>query len=53
MRKRRGTQVPAVVIALTEECVIGVWFNWTQFLYEEFLTNCCKVQEEGKNFHYA
>jgi len=53
MRKFRGTKVPAVVIALVEECVAALQFNWSQFLSEEFLTNCHEVQEEGKTFHYA
>lgn len=53
MQKCRGTEVPTVVIALAEECTAGEWFNWSQFLFEEFLTNCREVQEEGKSFHYA
>lgn len=53
MQKFRGTKVPTVVIALTKECIAGKWFNWSQFLCEEFLTNCREVQEEGKTFHYA
>lgn len=53
MRKCRSSEVPAIVIALAEECAIGVRFNWSQFICEEFLANYCKVQEEGKSFYYA
>jgi len=53
MRKCHGTEVPAVVIALAEECTAGVLFNWSQFLFEEFQTNYCNLQEEGMRFHYA
>lgn len=40
MRKCHGTEVPTVVIVFTKECAAGVWFNWSQFLCEEFLTSC-------------
>lgn len=53
MRKCHGSKVPAVVIALVEECAAGEWFNWSQFLFEAFLINYGEVQEEGKTFHYA
>lgn len=44
MRKFRADEVPAFVIALAEQCVEGVQFNWAQFLCEEFLTNCKEAQ---------
>jgi len=40
MRKCRTDEVPASVIALAKQCAEGVQFNWSKFLYEEFLKNC-------------
>ena len=40
MRKCHGDEVSAPVVALAEQCVEGVQFNWVEFLYKEFLLNC-------------
>jgi len=40
MRKCRANEVPVRIIALAEKCIEGVWFNWEQSLYKEFLTKC-------------
>lgn len=40
MRKCQGNQVPAMVITLAKQCIERVLFNWAQFLYNKFLTNC-------------
>jgi len=45
MRKCRGDEVLALVIALEKQCAKGVPFNWAEFLCKEFLTNCKEVQE--------
>ena len=41
------------VVALVGQCAKGVQFNQADYLCREFLENCCKAQEQGKNFHYA
>lgn len=53
MWKCCSNEVPLIVVALVEKCVVGEWFNWVQFFCDEFLTNYRKVQEEGKTFHYV
>ena len=53
MRKFCGDKVPVLVVALAEQCAEGVQFNWVEFLYEEFLTNCKEAQEQGNTFHYT
>jgi len=53
MRKFRTDEVPAPVVALTEHCMEGVQFNWSEFLCTQFLENFCEAQEQGKTFHYA
>ena len=45
MRKFYGDEVPMPVVALVEQCTEGVQFNWVEFLYEDFLTNCKEAQE--------
>lgn len=52
MRKCRTDEVPAPMVALDKQCMEGVKFNWAKFLCDEFLINCCEVQEQGKTFHY-
>jgi len=32
-------EVPMLVVALAEECIEGVHFNWSEFLCKEFLEN--------------
>lgn len=53
MRKCRRDEVPALVVAMAQQCVEGVQFNWVEFLCEEFLTKYKEAQEYDKNFHYA
>ena len=53
MRKCHDNNVLATVVALAEQCIEGVQFNWAEFLCEEFLTNYKEAQEQGKTFHYA
>ena len=53
MRKCRADEVPTLVVSLAEKYVEGVQFNYPEFLYKEFLENCCEAQEQGKTFHYA
>lgn len=52
MRKCLADEVLAPVVALAEQCIEGVQFNWVEFLYKDFLTNCEEAQEQGKTFHY-
>lgn len=40
MRKCHENEVPTVVFALAKQCAEGEWLNWSQFLCDEFLTNC-------------
>lgn len=40
MRKCHIDKVPAPVVTLAEQCMNGVQFNWSEFLYKEFLENC-------------
>ncbi len=53
MSKCYADEVPASVIALAEQCVEGIQFNWAQFLCDKFSINCQEAQEQGKTFHYA
>lgn len=53
MRKCHADEVSTPVVALAEQCTEGVQFNWSEFLYKEFLENCHESQEQGKTFHYA
>lgn len=53
MRKCHVNEVVASVIALAEQCVEEVQFNWAQFLCKEFLMNCKEAQDQGKTFHYV
>jgi len=45
MRKCCRDEVPALVVALAEQCAEGVQFNWSEFLCKEFLENCREAQE--------
>jgi len=42
-----------MVVALAEQCIEGVQFNWAEFLCEEFLTNYKEAQVQGKTFQYT
>lgn len=53
LRKCHEDEVPAPLVALVEQCMKEVQFNWAEFLYEEFLANCKEAQEQGKTLHYA
>lgn len=53
MWKCHVDEVLAPMIALAEQCIEGVQFNWSEFLCKEFLKNCPEAQEQGKMFHYA
>ena len=53
MRKCQVAIVPAYVIQLARQCVKGVFFNWAQYLCEEFLANVHKSNEQGTSFFYS
>jgi len=53
MRKCRVDDVPTPVIALAAQCVVGVQFNWSNYLRGVFLVNFREAQELSKMFHYA
>ena len=44
---------PAHVIKIVGQCEKGVYFNWSQYLVEQFLDNVLKAQERGKVFYYS
>ena len=48
-----GCNYPAYVIQLADQCVKGVFFNWAQYLCDEFLINFCESQEHGTYFFYS
>ena len=45
MRKCRKDEVPVPMVALDEQFVEGVQFNWSEFLCKEFLENFHEAQE--------
>ena len=51
MRKCCVDEVLAPVVALAQQCVEGVQFNWSDYLHGEFLTKCHEAQELNKMFH--
>ena len=53
MRKCCVDEVLALVVTLSKQCTEEVQFNWSEFLCEEFLTNCHEAQKQGKTFHYT
>ena len=53
MRKCRTDEFLVPVVSLVSQCANDVLFNWSRYLCQEFLVNCCNAQDETKSFHYA
>ena len=53
IQKCEVATVPAYVIRVVVQCAKGVCFNWAQHLWDEFLSNVCESQEQGKAFCYS
>ena len=45
--------VPVYVIRVAGRCAKGGCFNWAQHLRDEFLSNVCESQEQGKASCYS
>jgi hypothetical protein len=53
VRKNRPTQVTGFVVDLAGKCVEGVQMNWVKYLVNQLELDCCKVQDQGYEFHFS
>ena len=53
MRKFQVATFPTYVIQLAGKCGKGVYFNWAQYLCDEFLANVRESQDLGHAFCYS